>query len=89
MEFIREGNAYRKYDDNGKMVAEVLFPEENGRLNITRTYVDDSLRGQQIAAKLVQKVVDLAKEENKKITPSCSYAVKWFDKNIDMQKLIK
>lgn len=88
MDLKREGNAFRKYDGEGKMIAEVLFPENNGSYEITRTFVDESLRGQKMAAKLVERVIEQAKEDNKKITPSCSYAVHYFEKNDEYSDLV-
>jgi len=40
--------------------------------------VDPSLRGQGIAEKLVDAMVEEMKEQNKKIKPTCSYVVKLF-----------
>jgi predicted GNAT family acetyltransferase len=42
---------------------------------LNHTFVDPSLRGQALAGKLVKKVVEMAREENLKIVPTCSYAV--------------
>lgn len=41
---------------------------------IDHTYVSDELRGQGIAGKLLEKVVLLARENNKKIKPLCVFA---------------
>lgn len=69
-------------DSSGKIIAEVTFPNfDNNTIIIDHTFVDDSLRGQGIAAKLMLEVVKYAKSNNKKIKASCSYAVKWFEKN--------
>lgn len=88
-DFKREANAFKKYDDNGKMIAEILFPNKSDDVwDIKRTYVDNSLRGQGIADKLMQSVVDAAKEENAKLIPTCSYAVKWFEKHPEESDLL-
>lgn len=69
-------------DASGKIIAEVTFSDFNDHtIIIEHTFVDDSLRGQGIAAKLMLEVVKYAKSDNKKIKASCSYAVKWFEKN--------
>ena len=66
-------------DENGKMIAEVTFPNlDDNTIVIDHTFVDDSIRGQGIAAKLMLEVIDYAKSNNKKIKATCSYAVKWF-----------
>ena len=74
-------------DENGKMIAEVTFSNlDDNTIIIDHTFVDDSLRGQGIAAKLVLEVIDYARSTNKKIKATCSYAVKWFEKNKDEYK---
>ena len=60
-------------DENGKTIAEVTFPNlDDNTVIIDHTFVDDSLRGQGIAAKLMLEVVSYAKANNKKIKASCS-----------------
>ena len=71
-------------DEKGNVIAEVTFPNLDD--NTDHTFVDDSLRGQGIAAKLMLEVIDYAKSNNKKIKATCSYAVKWFEKNRDKYK---
>ena len=74
-------------DEKGNVIAEVTFPNlDANTIVIDHTFVDDSLRGQGIAAKLMLEVIDYAKSNNKKIKATCSYAVKWFDKNRDEYK---
>lgn len=83
---ITDGRIYMN-DDAGNMIAEVTFPNiDDNTIIIDHTFVDDSLRGQGIAAKLMLEVINYAKTHNKKIKASCSYAVKWFDKNKDKYK---
>ncbi len=53
--------------------AEIHFIEE-GTITIDHTYVSEKLRGQGIAALLLEKVVEYARLTNKKILPICSYA---------------
>jgi predicted GNAT family acetyltransferase len=48
---------------------------------VDSTFVSDELRGQNVGKLLLQRVVDLAREENKKIIPRCSYVKAVFDKN--------
>lgn len=47
--------------------------------DITHTVVNKEYGGQGIALKLLDEVVKNAKENNKKLIPTCSYAVKKFD----------
>ncbi len=82
MNFIEEENRIYLNDESGKLIAEVTFPNETSNIvNINHTFVDDSLRGQGIAGKLLEDTVEKLRRENKKAHATCSYAVKWFEKN--------
>ncbi len=79
MDFIVEENRIFSKDGSGKTTAEVLFPHRSpGAVTITRTFVDDSLRGQGIAGKLMELTCEKLRRDGKKAYPVCSYAVKWF-----------
>jgi predicted GNAT family acetyltransferase len=71
------------------VVAEITFvPAGESQIIIDHTYVSDSLRGQGIAFQLVKKVVEYAREENKKIIPVCSYAKKIMIQNEEYQDVL-
>ncbi len=79
MNFIHEENRIYLNDETGHMVAVVTFPKvKEGVVNIEHTFVDNSLRGQGVAAKLMEEAVSHLREHNMKAILSCSYAVKWF-----------
>ena len=74
---IKEGNN-RFYigDSENDSVAEITFVyKESNVIAINHTFVSPELRGQSIAGKLLEKVVEKARNENLKIIPICSYAV--------------
>ena len=82
MDFIQEDDRIYMKNQEGKLVAEVTFPAvSDAAVCINHTFVDNSLRGQGIAGKLVDEVIDYAKAHNKKIKPTCSFAVDWFEKH--------
>ena len=59
MEFIKEDSRIYSLDNDKKVVAEITFYEsENGVFTIDHTFVDESLRGQGIAGKLVEMAVE-------------------------------
>ena len=90
MDFKQDENKIYLTDPDGKTIAEVNIPEkEPGVRDIERTFVDDSLRGQGIADKLLTAVVDRLQNEGKKAIPSCSYAVKWFGNHPEHEGLVK
>ncbi|MHA6252652.1 GNAT family N-acetyltransferase [Oceanobacillus sp. CAU 1775] len=56
-------------------LAEITFIQSGKQLVvIDHTYVSDELRGQGIAGKLLEEVVQYARSNNKKIKPLCVYA---------------
>ncbi|MDR2938783.1 MAG: N-acetyltransferase [Clostridiales bacterium] len=89
MNFTIESNRIYKQDGQGKLLAEVLFPENaGGMVTVTHTFVDESLRGQGIADELMKALVSEVILNNKKISPVCSYAVKWFSKHPEHSDLL-
>ncbi len=81
MNFITEKDRIYAKDANGKIVAEVTFPAKDGVSFIDHTFVDESLRGQGIAGKLVKLAADRILEEGHKIAAICPYAVVWFQRH--------
>ena len=76
MEIKKGNNKFYIGETEEDMIARITW--KNGGNNIIvidHTIVDPSLRGQGVAGKLLQKVVEMAREENLKIVPVCSYAV--------------
>ena len=87
MEFQKEpGRIYAERD--GKLVAEITFPAEGGTAVITHTFVDDSLRGQGVAAQLVHAAAEQIRAEGKQARPVCSYAQKWFAQHPEASDLL-
>lgn len=79
MEFIYENERIYAEDSSGKVIAEVTFPLIDGAYTIDHTFVDDSLRGQGVAGKLVKAAADKIISDGGQIKATCSYAVKWFE----------
>ncbi|WP_182405866.1 GNAT family N-acetyltransferase [Mitsuokella multacida] len=81
MLFHEESGRIYAEDEMGKVIAEIVFPEVRpGVCEIMHTYVDNSLRGQGIAGKLMTLAVTAIKRDGKTVTASCSYAVKWLSR---------
>lgn len=80
--FKKTNNSIYVEDENGNIIASILFIEkEKGVFDITKTFVHESLRGQGIAALLVEEAIREIRSRNGKITASCSYAKKYLEKN--------
>ncbi len=63
-------------EENKKVLAFIEYTEEKDKLIINHTFVNEALRGQGIAKKLVDKVKEEADKQGKKTEAICSYAKK-------------
>lgn len=81
MEFITENERIYAIDGQGNMIAEITFPTNRGVSNINHTFVDNSLRGQGIAGKLVKLAADKILSDGNMIAATCPYAVVWFQRH--------
>ncbi len=89
MNFLHEENRIYCEQDN-KIIAELLFPlTGEDTVTITKTFVDNSLRGQGVAGKLMEEFIKIAKERNLKLIPQCSYALHWFEKHSEYKNLLR
>jgi len=87
--FKYEANRIALLDKGGKTMAEITFPAiDDKTVNIDHSFVDPSLRGQGVAAKLVEVTVDHLKNEGKKAVPTCSYVKAQFDAKPEYQSLL-
>lgn len=88
--FIEEKNRIYVNNEEGKLIAEVTFPDvDENTVNINHTFVDNSLRGQGIASQLLEAAVAKVQKENKLVVPTCPYAVNWFEKHKEFESLLK
>ena len=83
MEFTKTNNGFVKYDENGRVIAEITYATTNDPNVVVadHTFVDSSLRGQGVAGKLLDALVEDMNEQNKKIKATCSYSVKKFQED--------
>ena len=89
MEIKRKANAIIMEDVQGKEVAVLEYKEHQNTYYLMRVYVDSSLRGQGVAAKLLDELIVLLKETDAKATPVCSYSVSWFEKHPEYKLYLK
>lgn len=82
MEYIRLPHSIKCKNEDGRILAEITFPEhEPGIYTIDHTYVCDELRGQGTAGELVKMAVDQIREQGGQVRATCSYAAGWLQKN--------
>ena len=66
-------------NDAGQRIAEISYLWRDDQTIIAdHTWVDDSLRGQGVARKLLDHLADFAREKSVKIVPTCPYVVVMF-----------
>lgn len=83
MKFTKTNNGFVKYDENGRVIAEITYATTSNPNVVVadHTFVDSSLRGQGVAGKLLDVLVKDMADQNKKIKASCSYVVKKFQED--------
>ncbi|MDE5714896.1 MAG: N-acetyltransferase [Anaeroplasmataceae bacterium] len=76
--------------EDGKELAFISFPDIDPKTVVIKTtYVDDTLRGQGIAKKLMEEAYLVIKSSNRKAILECSYAIEYFRKNIEKQDIVQ
>ena len=89
MQLEIHSHAVEYVDAQGAILARVDFPDlPDGTVEINRTFVDESLRGQGIAGKLMQAAAEELRETGRRVHPTCSYAQTWFEKHPAEQDLL-
>lgn len=80
--FIEESNRVYAVNESGETLAEITFPDSGAdKCEITRTFVDESLRGRGVAGKLMERAVKVIESRSRTPIPVCSYAVSWLEKH--------
>jgi len=83
LELRKEGNGFVIRDSEG-LVGEITYaPIDDSTWVLDHTYVTPQYRGRDIAQRLLQRVAAEARKEEKKIIPSCSYALVQFKRHIE------
>lgn len=69
-------------NDAGQLIAEISYVWRNENTIVAdHTWVDDCLRGQGVARKLLDVLVEFAREKQLKIIPTCSYVEVMFKRD--------
>lgn len=77
MEFIKQEDGVIVKNDDGQKIGEINIRDyKEGVKEAYHTGVREEYGGQGIARKLVENLVEMAREEGYKIYPTCSYADK-------------
>ncbi len=89
IEYKKKENGFYVGEDVNNPLAEITYHLRDERIMvIDHTFVSDTLRGQGVGGILVRKVAELARKENKRIVPLCSYAKRVMIQNPDYQDVL-
>lgn len=81
--------AFEAFIDDKKAGAITYSKAGTDTIIIDHTEVNPDFRGQDVGKKLVQASVDFARERHLKIIPLCPFAKRVFEKQIDIQDVLK
>ena len=70
MEWVQETGRIYAVGEDGKLLAEVTFPEKDGIAQINHTFVDESLRGQGVAESFWKRFLKGCGKRGKRRFPS-------------------
>lgn len=75
MNEIKKGtNQFFIGETEAEAIAKVTYKnKDESTIIVDHTFVSEELRGQGIAGKLYDAIIDFARTEDKKIVPECSY----------------
>ncbi len=77
------------YEESGKRLAEMVYTMSSpDKMIIEHTEVDPSLGGRGIGKQLLGVLIDYVRENNIKVSPSCTFAKAMLDKNKEWQDVL-
>lgn len=88
MEIKKGNNKYYVGDSEENPLAEMTYVPKEENFLIDHTYVSEELKGQGVGKLLLKEIIEIARKENKKITPLCPYAKAQMEKNEEYHSLI-
>ena len=89
-EIKQENERFFIEDENKKLVGDITYYlNKEGIIVANHTYVNPEYRGQKIAQKLLDRLVEFARSKETQINPVCSYVSKTFEQNSIYQDVWK
>lgn len=73
--------------DRGEAVVDYETLDGGDTLDLRRTFVSEELRGEGLAAQVVQYALDWARDHDKKIVATCPYVAKFLERNPEYAEL--
>ena len=75
-------------EENNELAKITFVPTGENKIIIDHTYVSEAARGQGLGEQLVERVVQYARENNKKIIPLCPFAKLQIGKNPEFSDVL-
>lgn len=75
------------YKKDGELLAKITFPMQEGYPCINHTYVNDALRGQGVAGKLMLETMHLFQKQHQAFRATCTYAIRWLGQHPEYHTL--
>lgn len=89
MPFVTESNRIY-YEQEGCTLAEITFPAlDDTTVNIDHTFVDECLRGQGVAGRLMELAAAELERTGRKAVATCSYARRWLENHPDQAEKLQ
>ncbi|MTD31438.1 GNAT family N-acetyltransferase [Planomicrobium sp. YIM 101495] len=87
MEITKESDRFT-VNENGEELGFISFIEEDDVMTIDHTEVSPQLKGQGAGKKLVERAVQHARDEGKKVIPQCAFAKSVIEQNPEFQDVL-
>lgn len=87
---VKKGNnKFYVGESNDNFLAHITYIyEKENVIAVDHTFVSPELRGKSIAAKLLAELVKMARKEDLKVIPICSYAVAKLTRNDEYEDIL-
>lgn len=89
MEIKKGENKFYIGPNEDNVEAEMTYIVEGDTFIVEHTFISPTLRGQGVAGKLLDSLLEYAKENHIMITPVCPYVVSAFEKHPEWHDLLK
>jgi hypothetical protein len=83
----RERNRFELVENGLTVLAE--YRHHDNRYILTHIEAAPALRGTGAAARLMEQIVALAREQKLQIVPRCAYAIAWFKRHPDAADVLE
>jgi predicted GNAT family acetyltransferase len=73
---------------DGEVVGFADYVEHGDRVELPHTVIDRSMRGQGLAALLVQRVLDELRAQDRRVVPTCWYVAQFIDTHAGYDEIL-